>query len=113
MVLAAGGPDHGGGAGRCGGGPGLRRPQGGARLTFIAHEDAPFAGVRLFLPAAPTVFAFLLGSSAAGAESFGPAWFMYLALTVTVLVQSPALARFVQLVRGAARRNRTIRPEGA
>ncbi|MGZ2357190.1 hypothetical protein LRE75_10960 [Streptomyces sp. 372A] len=84
-----------------------------ADTLFIAHEDASFAGVWLFLLAAPAVFVFLLGSSAAGAESFGPAWFMYLALTVSVLVQSLALGWFVQLVRGGARRNRTIRPQGA
>ncbi|MGQ4484985.1 SCO4225 family membrane protein [Streptomyces sp. SAS_281] len=82
-----------------------------ADTLFIAHEDASFAGVWLFLLAAPAVFVFLLGSSAAGAESFGPAWFMYLALTVSVLVQSLALGWFVQLVRGGARRK--IRPQGA
>ncbi|THA22928.1 hypothetical protein E6R18_32045 [Streptomyces sp. A1277] len=80
---------------------------------FTAHEDASFAGVWLFLLAAPTVFVFLLGSSLAGAESFGPAWFMYLALVVSVLVQSLALGWFARLVRGASGRSRTAHPQGA
>ncbi|MEW1891713.1 MULTISPECIES: hypothetical protein [unclassified Streptomyces] len=80
---------------------------------LVAHDDASFAGVWLFLLAAPTVFVFLLGGSMAGAESFGPAWFMYLALTVSVLVQSLALGWFVRLVRGGARRSRTAHPQGA
>ncbi|MET7344521.1 SCO4225 family membrane protein [Streptomyces sp. NPDC087866] len=80
---------------------------------FVTHEDASFAGVWLFLMAAPTVFLFLLGGSLAGAESFGPAWFMYLALTVSVLVQSLALGWFVRLVRGGARRTHAAHPQGA
>ncbi|WUS95625.1 hypothetical protein OHA46_02535 [Streptomyces sp. NBC_00708] len=80
---------------------------------FVTHDDASFAGVWLFLMAAPTVFLFLLGGSLAGADSFGPAWFMYLALTVSVLVQSLALGWFVRLVRGGARRTRSPHPQGA
>ncbi|WP_405896525.1 hypothetical protein OG242_02230 [Streptomyces sp. NBC_00727] len=80
---------------------------------LVTHDDASFAGVWLFLLAAPTVFLFLLGGSLAGAESFGPAWFMYLALTVSVLVQSLALGWFVRLVRGGARRTRAAHPQGA
>ncbi|WP_405935579.1 hypothetical protein OG338_01475 [Streptomyces sp. NBC_00726] len=80
---------------------------------LVSHEDASFAGVWLFLLAAPTVFLFLLGGSLAGAESFGPAWFMYLALTVSVLVQSLALGWFVRLVRGGAPRSRTVRAREA
>ncbi|THA71368.1 hypothetical protein E6P78_05375 [Streptomyces sp. A0958] len=80
---------------------------------FVAHEDASFAGIWLFLLAAPTVFVFLLGSSAAGAESFGPTWFMYLALVVSVLVQSLALGWFARLVRGGSGRTRTAHPHGA
>lgn len=80
---------------------------------LVTHEDASLAGVWLFLLAAPTVFLFLLGGSMAGAESFGPAWFMYLALTVSVLVQSLALGWFVRLVRGGARRTRAAHPQGA
>ncbi|TXS01659.1 hypothetical protein EAO73_24495 [Streptomyces sp. col6] len=81
---------------------------------FVTHDDASFAGVWLFLMAAPTVFLFLLGGSLAGAESFGPAWFMYLALTVSVLVQSLALGWFVRLVvRGGARRTGSAHPQGA
>ncbi|WP_330451560.1 MULTISPECIES: SCO4225 family membrane protein [unclassified Streptomyces] len=80
---------------------------------LVTHEDASLAGVWLFLLAAPTVFLFLLGGSMAGAESFGPAWFMYLALTVSVLVQSLALGWFVRFVRGGARRTRAAHPQGA
>ncbi|MGW2474351.1 SCO4225 family membrane protein [Streptomyces sp. NPDC001665] len=80
---------------------------------LVGHADASFAGVWLFLLAAPTVFLFLLGGSLAGAESFGPAWFMYLALTVSVLLQSLALGSFVRPARGGARRSRTVRPQGA
>ncbi|MFF7340279.1 SCO4225 family membrane protein [Streptomyces sp. NPDC008163] len=80
---------------------------------LVSHADASFAGVWLFLLAAPTVFLFLLGGSLGGAESFGPAWFMYLALAVSVLVQSLALGWFVRLLSGGARRSRTVHPHGA
>ncbi|MEU2250801.1 hypothetical protein [Streptomyces sp. NPDC019224] len=75
-----------------------------------AHEDASFAGVRLFLPAAPTVFVFLFAASLTGAKSFGPARFTYPALTVSVPAQSRAHGRFV---RGGGRRTRATRPQGA
>ncbi|MEE1740578.1 hypothetical protein [Streptomyces sp. BE147] len=78
---------------------------------FVSHEDASFAGVWLFLLAAPTVFVFFVGSSLAGAESGGPAWFMYLALVVSVLAQSLALGWFTRLLRrgGGAR---SAHPQG-
>ncbi|MCX4967820.1 hypothetical protein OHA98_24265 [Streptomyces sp. NBC_00654] len=78
---------------------------------FVSHDDASFAGVWLFLLAAPTVFVFFVGSSLAGAESGGPAWFMYLALVVSVLVQSLALGWFARLLRrgGGAR---SAHPQG-
>ncbi|MFD9602042.1 SCO4225 family membrane protein [Streptomyces sp. NPDC059970] len=79
---------------------------------FVAHEDASFAGVRLFLLAAPTVFVFFIGSALWGAEAAGPAWFVYLALVVSVLLQSLALGWFVRLVRGGSR-TRTAHPQGA
>ncbi|MFJ6613856.1 SCO4225 family membrane protein [Streptomyces sp. NPDC091289] len=68
---------------------------------FVTHEDASFSGVWLFLLAAPTVFLFFFGSSLAGAEAGGPAWFLVLGLVVSVLVQSLALGWFVRLVRRA------------
>lgn len=68
---------------------------------FVAHEDASFSGVWLFLIAAPTVFLFLLGGSLAGVRAGGPAWFLVLGLVVSVLVQSLALGWFVRLVRRA------------
>ncbi|WNI26291.1 SCO4225 family membrane protein [Streptomyces sp. ITFR-16] len=80
---------------------------------FVAHEDASFAGVWLFFLAAPTVFLFFVGGSLWGAESGGPAWFFYLALVVSVLLQSLALGWFVRLVRGTTGRGRTARPQGA
>lgn len=80
---------------------------------FVSHEDASFAGIWLFLLAAPTVFVFLLGGSMAGAESFGPAWFMYLALVVSVLAQSLAVGWFARLVRGGSGRSRTVHAQGA
>ncbi|MEV2246676.1 hypothetical protein [Streptomyces sp. NPDC049970] len=79
---------------------------------FVAHEDASFAGVWLFFLAAPTVFLFLLGSSMAGADAAGPAWFTYLALIVSVLVQACALGWFSRLVRGVGR-GRSAHPQGA
>ncbi|MCM2415713.1 hypothetical protein LNW71_30975 [Streptomyces sp. RKAG290] len=79
---------------------------------FVAHEDASFAGVWLFLLAAPTVFVFFVGGSMWGAEAAGPAWFLYLALVVSVLVQSLALGWFVRLVRAAGGRSRSARPHG-
>ncbi|WP_030594488.1 SCO4225 family membrane protein [Streptomyces anulatus] len=68
---------------------------------FVAHEDASFSGVWLFLLAAPTIVLFFFGSSLAGAEAGGPAWFLVLGLVFSVLVQSLALGWFVRLVRRA------------
>ncbi|MEU1127979.1 hypothetical protein ABZ371_31445 [Streptomyces sp. NPDC005899] len=79
---------------------------------FVTHDDASFAGVWLFFLAAPTVFAFLLGGSAAGADASGPAWFVYLALIVSVLVQACALGWFSQLLHNAGR-GRPARPRRA
>ncbi|MCX5138480.1 MULTISPECIES: SCO4225 family membrane protein [unclassified Streptomyces] len=80
---------------------------------FVAHEDASFAGVWLFFLAAPTVFVFFVGGAVLGAEAAGPAWFLYLALVVSVLVQSLALGWFVRLVRGVTGRARPAHPQGA
>ncbi|MFI6062921.1 SCO4225 family membrane protein [Streptomyces sp. NPDC051286] len=71
--------------------------------VFVPHEDASFAGVWLFLLAAPTVFVFFVGSTLWGADAAGPAWFVYLALVVSVLVQALALGWFLQLVRRGGR----------
>ncbi|MET7368251.1 hypothetical protein ABZS61_20800 [Streptomyces sp. NPDC005566] len=79
---------------------------------FVAHEDASFAGVWVFFLAAPTVFVFLLGSSVVGADTGGPAWFVYLALVVSVLVQACALGWFARLVRRGGR-SRSVHPQGA
>ncbi|MFI8002989.1 SCO4225 family membrane protein [Streptomyces sp. NPDC086010] len=78
---------------------------------FVTHDDASFAGVWLFLLAAPTVFAFFLGSSLAGADTAGPAWFVYLALVVSVLVQACALGWFSRLVHRAGREH-PAHPQG-
>ena len=78
---------------------------------LVPHEDASFAGVWLFLLAAPTVFVFFVGSELWGADAAGPAWFIYLALVVSVLVQAFALGWFVRLVRGGGR-SRTAHPQG-
>ncbi|MFJ9057899.1 hypothetical protein OHB07_03555 [Streptomyces sp. NBC_00111] len=79
---------------------------------FVSTDDASFAGVWVFLLAAPTVFLFLLGSSVAGADAGGPAWFVYLALVVSVLVQACALGWFAGLLRGT-RRSSPAHPHGA
>ncbi|MFE3904450.1 SCO4225 family membrane protein [Streptomyces sp. NPDC059153] len=79
---------------------------------FVTHEDASLAGVRLFLLAAPTVFAFFIGSALWGAEATGPAWFVRLALVVSVLLQSLALGWFVRLLRGGSR-TLAAHPRGA
>ncbi|MFD0023976.1 SCO4225 family membrane protein [Streptomyces sp. NPDC058382] len=80
---------------------------------FVAHEDASFAGVWLFFLAAPTVFLFLVGGSMWGAETGGPDWYVYLALVVSVLVQSFVLGWFVRLLRGAGGRTRSAHAQGA
>ncbi|MER5279957.1 hypothetical protein ABT025_30050 [Streptomyces sp. NPDC002809] len=80
---------------------------------FVSHEDASFAGVWLFFLAAPTVFAFFVGSALLGAETAGPAWFVHVALVASVLVQSLALGWFVRLMRGGRGRTRQARPQGA
>ncbi|WPW33354.1 hypothetical protein P6B95_07460 [Streptomyces atratus] len=81
-------------------------------ILFVAHEDTSFAGVWLFLLAAPTVFVFFIGSALWGAEAAGPAWFVHLALVVSVVLQSLALGWCVRLVRGGSR-TRTAHPQGA
>ncbi|MET8710864.1 SCO4225 family membrane protein [Streptomyces californicus] len=68
---------------------------------FVTHEDASFAGVWLFLLAAPAVVLFFVGGSLAGAGAGGPTWYLVLALVVSVLIQSLALGWFVRLVRHA------------
>lgn len=78
---------------------------------FVAHEDASFAGVWLLFLAAPTVFLFLMGSSVAGGDAGGPAWFMVVALIVSVLVQAFALGWFTRLVRRGGR-SRSAHPQG-
>ncbi|MBM7439717.1 SCO4225 family membrane protein [Streptomyces sp. HB132] len=78
---------------------------------YVSHDDASLAGVWVFFLAAPTVFAFLIGSSIAGADAGGPAWFVYLALVVSVLVQACALGWFSQLFRGK-HRGRSAHPQG-
>ncbi|MFG2593840.1 SCO4225 family membrane protein [Streptomyces sp. NPDC048438] len=80
---------------------------------FVSHEDASFAGVWVFFLAAPTVFVFLLGSSMAGADAGGPAWFIYLALVVSVLVQACALGWFSRLLLRGPRRGGSAHPQGA
>lgn len=79
---------------------------------FVPHDDASLAGVWLFLLAAPTVFLFFIGGAWWGAEAAGPSWFMYLALTVSVLVQALALGWFTRLIRNGGSR-RSPRPHGA
>ncbi|MEV0495352.1 SCO4225 family membrane protein [Streptomyces atratus] len=78
---------------------------------FISHEDASFAGVWLFLLAAPTVFVFFVAGTLWGTDAAGPAWFVYLALVVSVLVQALALGWFVRLVRRGGR-SRSAHPQG-
>lgn len=83
---------------------------------FVTHEDASLSGVWLFFLAAPTVFLFLLlDSTLWGADSAGPDWYMYLALIVSVLVQSFVLGWFVRLLRGGSGRthSRSAHPQGA
>ncbi|MFC9941800.1 SCO4225 family membrane protein [Streptomyces pratensis] len=79
---------------------------------FVSHDDASFAGVWLFFLAAPTVFVFLIGGSSFGSDTGGPAWFLYLALVVSVLAQACALGWFSRLVRGP-RRSRSAHLRGA
>ncbi|MFB4426427.1 SCO4225 family membrane protein [Streptomyces sp. QL37] len=80
---------------------------------FVSHDDASFAGVWVFFLAAPTVFAFLLGGSMAGADAGGPAWFTYLALVVSVLVQACALGWFSRLLSHGPGRGGSAHPQGA
>ncbi|AEN08430.1 MULTISPECIES: hypothetical protein [unclassified Streptomyces] len=79
---------------------------------FVVHDDASLAGVWVFFLAAPTVFLFLIGGSLVGAEGGGPAWFVYLALAVSVLVQACALGWFSRLLRRTGR-TRSAHPQGA
>ncbi|MEV1047889.1 hypothetical protein [Streptomyces sp. NPDC049916] len=79
---------------------------------FVTHADASFAGVWLFLLAAPAVFLFLVGGTLAGAETGGPAWYLVVALVVSVLLQSTALGWFVRLMRRAGTTG-SAHPQGA
>lgn len=79
---------------------------------FVTHDDASFAGVWLLFLAAPTVFLFLIGGSVTGGDAGGPAWFMLVALVVSVLVQSFALGWFTRLVRRVGH-GRPAHPQGA
>ncbi|MET9595541.1 hypothetical protein ABZY45_32140 [Streptomyces sp. NPDC006516] len=79
---------------------------------FVSHEDASLAGVWLFFMAAPTVFVFLIGSSLASADAGGAAWFVHLALVLSVLAQAWALGWFSQLLRGPGT-GRSAHPQGA
>lgn len=68
---------------------------------FVHHEDASFAGVWLLFLAAPTIFVFFTGGDAFGAGVSETSWFLYIALTVSVLIQSFALGLFLRLLSGA------------
>ncbi|MGW0548915.1 SCO4225 family membrane protein [Streptomyces altiplanensis] len=81
-----------------------------ADTLFVTHEDASFAGVWLFLLSAPTVFAFFIGGDLFGGTVSESAWFLYVALPVSVLIQSFALGWFLRLLRGVSR---PVRPQGA
>nr|WSW70773.1 hypothetical protein OG461_33825 [Streptomyces sp. NBC_00995] len=80
---------------------------------FVTHEDASFAGVWLFLLAAPTVFVFFVGGAMLGAETAAPTWLFCVALVVSVLVQSLALGWFARLLRGGRGRTHHGRPRNA
>ncbi|WP_327170458.1 hypothetical protein OG471_03825 [Streptomyces sp. NBC_01336] len=80
---------------------------------FVAHEDASFAGVWLFFLAAPTVFVFFAGAAMLGADSAAPDWLFYLALVVSVLVQSLAVGWFARKLGGGRGRARQGRPRSA
>ncbi|MBT2488347.1 hypothetical protein J7E96_07380 [Streptomyces sp. ISL-96] len=82
-----------------------------ADTLFVTHEDASFAGVWLFLLSAPTVFAFLIGGDLFGVAVTESAWFLYVALPLSVLIQSFALGWFVRLLRDASPRH--AHPQGA
>ncbi|WP_093802357.1 SCO4225 family membrane protein [Streptomyces sp. Wb2n-11] len=81
-----------------------------ADTLFVTHEDGSFAGVWLFLLSAPTVFAFFIGGDLFGGSVSESAWFLYVALPVSVLIQSFALGWFLRLLRGVSR---PVRPQGA
>nr|WSZ94566.1 hypothetical protein OH820_01935 [Streptomyces sp. NBC_00857] len=74
-----------------------------ADTLFVQHEDASFAGVWLFFLAAPSIFAFFMGGGLLGDAVAGSAPFLYLALVLSVLIQSTALGAFVRLLRNQPR----------
>ncbi|WP_274555247.1 SCO4225 family membrane protein [Streptomyces spiramyceticus] len=78
---------------------------------FVTHEDASFAGMSLFLLSAPTVFAFFIGGDLLGEAVNVSTWFVYVAMVLSVLIQSFALGWFVRLVRGGAAH--PAHPQGA
>ncbi len=78
--------------------------------AFVHHEDASFAGVWLFLLTAPTVFAFLIVGELFGDAVGGSVWFLYVAMALSVVIQSLAIGLFVRLLRG---RPHHAHPQGA
>ncbi|MFI5757185.1 SCO4225 family membrane protein [Streptomyces sp. NPDC051569] len=80
---------------------------------FVAHDDASFAGVWLFLLAAPTIFVFVLGGGLFGEALADSAGFLYPALVLSVLIQAAALGAFVRLLRDRPDRHRSARPREA
>ncbi|MFI6080732.1 SCO4225 family membrane protein [Streptomyces sp. NPDC051217] len=65
---------------------------------FVHHDDASFAGVWLFLLAAPTVFLFFAGGSLIGESFASSSAFGYVALIASVLIQAAALGAFVRVL---------------
>lgn len=77
---------------------------------LVQHDDASFAGVWLFLLAAPTIFALMAAASLFGDSLMESAAFLYPALVVSVLIQALAIGLFVRLLTGGTR---AARPHGA
>lgn len=78
--------------------------------AFVHHEDASFAGIWLFLLAAPTIFGFMAFGTYAGDSFAESAAFLYPALVLSVLLQALALGLFTRLMTG---QGRAARPHGA
>ncbi|MFJ8074189.1 SCO4225 family membrane protein [Streptomyces sp. NPDC096176] len=78
--------------------------------AFVHHEDASFAGIWLFLLAAPTIFGFMAVGTLLGDTVAESAAFLYPALALSVLIQALALGLFVRMLTGG---QRAARPHGA
>ncbi|NBM14751.1 SCO4225 family membrane protein [Streptomyces sp. GC420] len=69
---------------------------------FVDHADASFAGVYLLALASPTLFLFFGAEQLLWGGAEAPHWLLYVAVAVSVLVQSLLIGSVLRYLRGPA-----------